>query len=250
MSHILWSRSGALSPPPTRPGLWITPPFASAGRAGGKIRPDRPLVAPCHLPKTSRRPTGSAAWWRLAARAIAWLPTHAGGRVGQRRARLIKLLIAGAGAAAAIGSPTPLGFAIGAALAACAAGLPVARHKRRLWVQQAEDRARGPVRLEWVPAELRYDGAKLTILAEGRTWRSARTDGAEHRVVCGRHQGRDLLGWVHRHGGAAKAIWLARDQPRPSERAPAPLREAPAGAEHALPTPADTWDVLCSATSR
>jgi hypothetical protein len=194
---------------------------------------DHPLLSSGTAPSTLLVPVAAPSLRRAALRIARWVPWHSDTRRGRGNAQLFKLVVVVVGGLLALRSGTPSGLALGAALALSATVLPLPALRRNLWLRRIEDAGQARAVARRVPAELSFDGRKLSVRVDGRVWRSARCVGGEHTLVVGSAEGKPAIGFLHKHGGAQKSLWVVG----PVGSAPpalAPLRGSAAGIDAAV----------------
>jgi hypothetical protein len=148
-----------------------------------KVSADKPLSLGAVVYRDETySPLAARLFARLAGLFGHW-PTYretAGGRQG---AWLLRGLVIAAAVALAVKLPRPVGDLLGLAVGCLALVVPMAHlaHERRLarLRRLAAPRSRPMA----TPAELFYDGQKLTIRAESRVWFSLRVEAATARVT-------------------------------------------------------------------
>lgn len=148
-----------------------------------KVSADKPLsLVGVVYREVSHRPLTARAFEPLATLFAYW-PTYRATQSGRQGAWLVRALVIACGVALAVKLPRPVGDVLGLAVGCLALVVPMAHltHGRR-WARLRT--LAGPrSRPAPTPAELSYDGQKLTIRADTRVWHSLRADPGSARVT-------------------------------------------------------------------
>jgi len=175
-----------------------------------RASPTSPTTLSCQVPGWREGPPRSRALRGPARALVRLLPAYKSGPEGRPFAIAIKVAI-GAGAVALAGLGTEhFAFALLAAVVALTTlVLPLPDYRKARWLARAEALGE-PRRIPApTPGELTYDGAKLTIRADDRVWKSLRPRHLPHDVVVGVDSDRALLGLVKPRGKRSDALWFA-----------------------------------------
>lgn len=192
-----------------------------------KVSADKPLsLAGVVFREVSHRPLRARAVSPLAALVAHW-PTYRATQSGRQGAWLVRALVIAAGVALAVKLPRPVGDVLGLAVGCLALVVPMAHlpHARRL--ARLRSLAGPRSRPVPTPAELFYDGRKLTIRAEGRVWYSLRVDAASARVTAVAVPGGRWLGLLGEGRSERDIVWFfgpAADPGAGFAPGPAPAR--------------------------
>jgi len=174
---------------------------------------------------------------------VRWIPAHRIHRGGRDKAHLVKVLLVMSGLGVAGAALTIPGSVIGGCLIASSLVLPVPSYRKSLWISRIESFGGGRVRTRTWPAEVHWNGRKVSVRVNGRVARSLRPFEVGLPPIVALQDEEALLGLLPRVAGEGAAIWV---------QAPGPL---PKGAtlqgsledlviENVVRLPAAEWELL------
>ncbi|MCA9514487.1 MAG: hypothetical protein KC635_06060 [Myxococcales bacterium] len=188
---------------------------------GSKPKPKRPPkraryddAAPLLVPGVVTKYVERRSRWRALSKPLEALagamPSYKLGRAGVTQRNVARVVLAGiALLLVAEGRAHLVWGVLGVLVAASLLVVPLAEHRKRRFIEWAA-RLRDPVMTPVsVPAELRWDGRKATITAEGRVWKSQRPRSPPAHVIIGEVGERTVLGLERPGDKPATGLWFA-----------------------------------------
>ncbi len=143
--------------------------------------------------------------------AMSW-PVHDDSADGRRQAALWRLVFGGLALYLVTKGKTNIALAIlGVTIAFSLVVIPMPRSRRRRWQDRLRAKTEPVERVRRVPAEVRFDGRKLVVRANDRSWKSLRPTSPRCKLVV-QQDGTSLwLGLVPPGRGGDEGVWFSTD---------------------------------------
>jgi hypothetical protein len=140
-----------------------------------KHSPEEPLVAPGTALRLLDKPAPSRPWVPPLRGLVRALPSHAETRRGRETAVFIRLIIGVAAVMMVTKGREHWAWGLaGVATALSSLLVPLGETRRRRWLRRLDALLESTSVLEPRPAQVDFDGRKVSIRVEGRVWRSLR----------------------------------------------------------------------------